>query len=81
MSARVYRALEVLGQELQRVERGEAEVLDAIDELLLEAYALGERRWIAMELNTARPAPVKTLESLDFSFQPSLDRSRAVAPA
>ena len=34
-----------------------------------------------MVLHTARTAPVKTLESFDFSFQPSLDRGRVMTLA
>ncbi len=78
---RMPRALEILDQVLQRVERGEVTALEAIDELLLEEYASREGRRIAMALHTARLTPVKTLESFDFSFQPSLDRSRVMALA
>ena len=78
---RMPRALEVLDHVLQRVERGEATALEAIDELLLEEYSSREGRRIAMALHTARLTPVKTLESFDFSFQPSLDRSRVMALA
>ncbi len=78
---RMPRALEILDRVLQRVERGEAAALEAIDELLLEEYASREGRRITMALHTARLTPVKTLESFDFSFQPSLDRSRVMALA
>ncbi len=78
---RMPRALEILDRVLQRVERGEVTALEAIDELLLEEYASREGRRIAMALHTARLTPVKTLESFDFSFQPSLDRSRVMALA
>ena len=78
---RMPRALEVLDHVLQRVERGEATALEAIDELLLEEHSSREGRRISMALHTARLTPVKTLESFDFSFQPSLDRSRVMALA
>jgi len=65
---RMPRALEVLDRVLQRLEQGELSALDAIDQLLLEEY-------------TARLAPIKTLESFDFTFQPSLDRHRILALA
>ena len=78
---RMPRALEILDRVLQRVERGEATALEAVDELLLEEYSSREGRRIAMALHTARLTPVKTLESFDFSFQPSLDRSRVMALA
>ena len=78
---RMPRALEIPGHVLRRVERGEATALEAIDELLLEEYSSRESRRIAVALKTARLTPVKTLESYDFSFQPSLDRSRVAALA
>lgn len=61
-------AIEVLDRVLQRLEQGELSAVDAIDQLLLEEY-------------TARLAPIKTLESFDFTFQPSLDRHRILALA
>ena len=36
---------------------------------------------MAVTLRTCRLTPVKTLESFDFSFQPSLDRERVMALA
>ena len=75
------RALEVLDPVLQRLERGEVRAIEAIDELLIEEYASREGRRVAMALHTARLTPVKTLESFDFSFQPSLDRNRVMALA
>ena len=78
---RMPRALEVLDQVLQRLERGELTAIEAIDQLLLEEYSSREGRRIAMALHTARLAPIKTLEGFDFSFQPSLDRDRIMALA
>ena len=78
---RMPRALEVLDPVLQRLERGEITAIEAIDELLIEEYASRESRRVAMALHTARLTPVKTLESFDFSFQPSLDRNRVTALA
>ena len=72
------RALEILDRVLQRVERSEVTALEAINALLLEECASREVRRIAMALHTARLTPVKTLERFDFSFQPSLDRSRVM---
>ena len=40
-----------------------------------------ENRHIGVALKTARLTPPKTLESFDFSFQPSLDRDRILALA
>ena len=78
---RMPRALEVLDHTLQRLEQGEMTAVEAIDELLLEEYSSREGRRVAMALNTARLLPIKTLESFDFTFQPSLDRNRIMALA
>ena len=78
---RMPRALEMLDSVLQRLERGEITAIEAIDALLSEEYTAREERRIGMALNTARLTPIKTLESFDFSFQPSLDRNRVMALA
>jgi DNA replication protein DnaC len=63
------------------MEQGEIGALEAIDALLAEELNVRENRRIAVALSTARLMPVKTLESFDFSFQPSLDRERVLALA
>ncbi|MFX4300361.1 IS21-like element helper ATPase IstB [Pseudosulfitobacter pseudonitzschiae] len=75
------RALEALDQILGRLEKGEISAIEAIDELLAEELSLRENRRIGVALRTARLMPIKTLESFDFSFQPSLDRHRIMALA
>jgi len=75
------RALEALDHTVQRLEKGEIGALEAIDGLLGEEYTLREGRRIGMALMTAKLTPPKTLESFDFTFQPSLDRQRILALA
>ena len=70
------RALEALDHTVQRLEKGEIGALEAIDDLLGEEFTLREGRRIGMALMTAKLTPPKTLESFDFTFQPSLDRDR-----
>jgi DNA replication protein DnaC len=55
--------------------------IKAIDDLLAEELNLREGRRIGVALRTARLMPIKTIESFDFSFQPSLDRHRITALA
>ena len=74
-------ALEALDHTMRRLERGEIGALEAIDGLLAEEHATRETRRIGVALKTARLTPPKTLESFDFSFQPSLDRNRILALA
>ena len=78
---RMPRALEALDHTVRRIERGELTPLEAIDGLLAEEHATRESRRVAVALKTARLTPPKTLESFDFSFQPSLDRGRILALA
>ena len=75
------RALEALGPTLRRLEQGEITAVEAIDAILSEEYALRETRRIDIALRTAKLLPVKTVESFDFAFQPSLDRERIAALA
>ena len=74
-------ALEALEHTMRQLERGEIGALEAIDALLAEEHATRETRRIGVSLKTARLTPPKTLESFDFTFQPSLDRNRIMALA
>jgi DNA replication protein DnaC len=75
------RALEILDSLMRRLERGQLSALEAIDELLAEEFTTRESRRIKMALMTARLTRIKTLQSFDFAFQPSLDRNRILALA
>lgn len=75
------RALEALDHTLHQLEQGEITAIEAIDSLLSEEYATRETRRVDVALRTAKLTPIKTLESFDFSFQPSLDRERIAALA
>jgi DNA replication protein DnaC len=74
-------ALEVLDDTMARVEQGQLTVLEAIDVLLNDECANRETRRIKAARMTARLTQVKTLDSFDFSFQPSLDRNRILTLA
>lgn len=75
------RALEALDHVVRQIERGETSALEAIDTLLAEELTLREGGRIKAALRMARLTTVKTLQSYDFSFQPSLDRNRILALA
>jgi len=75
------RALEILDVTLRGIERGETSALEAIDVLLTEELTLRENRRVKMALIMARLSAIKTLAGFDFSFQPSLDKSRIMALA
>lgn len=75
------RALEMLDATLRRIEQGQIDGIEAIDDLLTEELSLRESRRIKAALRMARLPIVKTLAGFDFSFQPSLDRNRILALA
>jgi DNA replication protein DnaC len=75
------RALEVLDGMLRRIEQGEIDGIQALDQLLIEELTLRENRRIRTALRMARLSAIKTLAGFDFAFQPSLDRNRILALA
>jgi len=78
---RMPRALEALDHTVRELEQGKLSALEALDGLLAQEYVTREDRRIGVALKTARLMPPKTLESFDFTFQPSLDRNRVLALA
>jgi DNA replication protein DnaC len=74
-------AIERLDSLLQRFEQGQINPYEMIETLLAEERHLRENRRIKMALLTARLTTLKTLESFDFSFQPSIDRNRILSLA
>ena len=81
IALRMPRALELLDHAVQQLERGEASALELIDTLLVEELSVRESRRIKTALMMARLSTIKTLDSFDFSFQPSLGRERILALA
>ncbi len=79
VSLRMPRALEALDHIVQQLEHGEAGAIEAIETLLAEELTIRESRRIKAALQMARLTPIKTLSGFDFSFQPSLERSRVMA--
>jgi len=75
------RALKALDRRIQKLEQGEITAIEAIDSLLSEEYRTRKTRHIDVALRTSKLLPIKTLESFDFSFQPSLDYERIAALA
>ena len=77
VALKMARALEVLDATLRRIEQGEIDAIEALDQLLLEEVTLRETRRIKAALMLARLTAIKTLAGFDFAFQPSLDKSRS----
>ena len=81
VALRMPRALEVLDATLRRIEQGQIDGIEALDQLLIEELAVRENRRIKTALTLARLTNIKTLAGFDFTFQPSLDRQRVLALA
>ena len=81
VSLKMPRALEILDATLRRIEQGQIDGIEAIDDLLAEELSLRENRRIKAALRMARLPIVKTLAGFAFAFQPSLDRNRIIALA
>lgn len=75
------RALEMLDATVRRIEQGEIDAIEALDQLLIEELTLRDNRRIKTSLMMARLSSIKTLAGFDFTFQPSLDRNRILALA
>lgn len=78
---RMPHAPEALPLIVRSLEQGGITALEAIDRLLPEECTKRESKRVAVALQTSGLLPVKTLESFDFTFQPSLDRDRIMALA
>lgn len=74
-------ALSALESAMRQLEQGEVSALEMLESLLGEERAIRETRRVKMALQTARLSTIKTLDTFDFSFQPSLDRNRVLALA
>ncbi|MEG3174036.1 IS21-like element helper ATPase IstB [Sphingomonas sp. ZB1N12] len=75
------RAIEVVDACIGRLDHGEITALEAIEQLLFEELTFRENRRIKTALVMGRLGSIKTLAGYDFSFQPSLDKSRIMALA
>ena len=79
VALRMPRALEVLDATLRRIEQGEIDGIEALDQLLVEERTMRENRRVRTALTLARLTTVKSLAGFDFAFQPSLDKKRILA--
>lgn len=81
VALKMARALEMLDVTLRKIEQGEINSIEALDQLLVEELTLRENRRVKAALMWARLTAIKTLTGFDFAFQPSLDKSRILALA
>jgi DNA replication protein DnaC len=81
VALRMPRALEMLDVTMRRIEQGEIDGIEALDQLLVEELTVRENRRVRTALTLARLTVIKSLAGFDFAFQPSLDRQRILALA
>lgn len=72
------RIAEILDQEIEEGLRENRDILDVIGRLLGHQVRLNEEHRIQRRVKEARLPDVKTLDSFNWAFQPSLDRARVM---
>jgi DNA replication protein DnaC len=72
-------SLEVIDDVLQKVDSGTLSVAEALEQLLAAQIALRRQRRLTAALHSSRLPAVKTLDTFDFSFQPSIDRTQILS--
>lgn len=74
-------ALEILDQTVEQLESNQIAPLEALESILNHEQGIRETRRIRTQLRTSRLIQHKTLDTFDFSFQPSLDKQRVMTLA
>lgn len=73
---KLYKTYELLDTRLEEASKENLAYSDFLDNMLSEEVASKKEKNIAMRTSMARFPFVKTLESFDFSFQPSIDKKK-----
>lgn len=73
---KLHRTFELIDSRLEDASKNNLSYSDFIDNLLSDEVAAKREKNIAMRTSMARFPFVKTLESFDFAFQPSIDKKR-----
>lgn len=74
-------ALEILDQTVEQLESNKIAPLEALECILNQEQSVRETRRVRTQLRTSRLTQHKTLDTFDFSFQPSLDKQRVMTLA
>lgn len=72
-------SLEVADEVLSNMDNGAISPAEAIEQLLAAQVALRRQRRLQSAMHSSRLPAVKTLETFDFSFQPSIDRTQVLS--
>ena len=69
-------SLEVVDGLMEKLDRGSMSPAEAMEQLISAQVALKLERRLAIAMHSSKLPSVKKLDSFDFSFQPSIDRSQ-----
>ena len=69
-------SLEAVDDLLQRLDQGALSPPEAMEQLLTAQVALRRQRRLHAAMHSSRLPAVKTLDTFDFAFQPSIDRAQ-----
>lgn len=72
-------SLEVVDRLLERLDHGSLSPAEAMEQLLASQVALRRQRRLQAAMHSSRLPAVKTLETFDFAFQPSIDRAQILS--
>lgn len=72
-------SLEAIDDLMQRLDSGSLSPAEAMDNLLAAQVALRRERRLISAMRSSRLPAVKRLDTFDFSFQPSIDRSQIMS--
>ena len=73
---KLYKTYEHLESLLEEASKENLSYSDFLDQMLTQEVAAKKEKNIAMRTSWAKFPFIKTLESFDFSFQPSIDKKR-----
>ena len=71
--------LEVVDSLLERLDHGAISPVEAMEQLLAAQVDLRRQRRLQAALHSSRLPGVKTLDTFDFAFQPSIDRAQILS--
>jgi len=69
-------SLEVVDSLMEKLDQGSMSPAEAMERLISAQVSLKRERRLSIALNSSKLPSVKKLDSFDFSFQPSIDRSQ-----
>jgi len=72
-------SLEVIDSLMERLDRGTVSAVEAMEQLIGAQVVLKRQRRLSIALQASKLQSVKKLDTFDFSFQPSIDRTQILS--